>query len=348
MGLTVVTIVGIGVVATQNTGSASGTDTPTTLAYQPPAAPPAEVTSSSSVKHLLQITTTPALLKGHQAPINALAFSSDGAILASGSDDKTIRWWNPATKELEKTLPPLTSRVTQLAFSSDDRWFAALTGDETLHLYNGRTGKPRAVWSQELPYTSISFVPGQDRIVTTSAAGSELWDLRRGQRLQQLYVAGSSARVSDDGKILAGGANDGKLGIWNLAKPDVVSLHTDAPVLDIANAEKSDRMAVLLTDHSVQDWLINADVRQIEGRLPAGTGDEVTSFMTLAPNGQELALETKAGEVNVYWAKDLSNQFSLSRDVRANGAMCFSPDGTTLVTGDVNNDIQIWRIQLVG
>jgi WD40 repeat protein len=39
-------------------------------------------------------------LSGHTSDVGAVAFSSDGTVLASGSFDKTIRLWN-----LERTLP---------------------------------------------------------------------------------------------------------------------------------------------------------------------------------------------------------------------------------------------------
>ena len=40
-----------------------------------------------------------AVLKGHTAGVNSVAYSSDGRTLASGSDDRTIMLWDiPAGK----------------------------------------------------------------------------------------------------------------------------------------------------------------------------------------------------------------------------------------------------------
>ncbi|CAG8891581.1 unnamed protein product [Penicillium nalgiovense] len=43
-------------------------------------------------------------IDGHSSPVQSVAFSSDGRLLASGSDDNTIKLWDPATGTLKQTL----------------------------------------------------------------------------------------------------------------------------------------------------------------------------------------------------------------------------------------------------
>ncbi|MDE0324129.1 MAG: hypothetical protein OXN27_09430, partial [Candidatus Poribacteria bacterium] len=58
-------------------------------------------------------------LVGHTGRVTDLAFSPDGATLASGSGDRTIRLWDVATGTLRQILIGHTDRVTDLAFSPD-------------------------------------------------------------------------------------------------------------------------------------------------------------------------------------------------------------------------------------
>ena len=52
--------------------------------------------------------STPQLLKGHAAAVNAVAITPDGSLLISGSEDKTIRLWLLPTGKLLRNLIDLT------------------------------------------------------------------------------------------------------------------------------------------------------------------------------------------------------------------------------------------------
>ncbi|MGD1716469.1 serine/threonine protein kinase, partial [Dapis sp. BLCC M172] len=64
-------------------------------------------------------------LKGHSSSVYCLAFSLDGQLLASGSDDSTIKLWHPYTRELLHTLKGRSGSVYCLAFSLDGQLLAS-------------------------------------------------------------------------------------------------------------------------------------------------------------------------------------------------------------------------------
>jgi WD40 repeat protein len=121
-----------------------------------------------------------ATFTGHSQQINAVAFSHDGAILASGSSDTTIILWDLATHQKIKTMTGHTSRVHCLAFSPDGRTLASGGNDGTVRLWN---------------------LVIKEQVAVLEGHGSTIWDVA----------------FSPDGHTLASSSFDGTIKLWRAA-----------------------------------------------------------------------------------------------------------------------------------
>jgi WD40 repeat protein len=107
-----------------------------------------------NVARLYEVDTgTERHLAGHRDFVSGLAFSPDGATLATGSMDGTIGLWNTQTGAALATLPGHMQETTDVAFSPDGRTLASLGQNESLKLWHLPT--LREVVSENEPHAGI-------------------------------------------------------------------------------------------------------------------------------------------------------------------------------------------------
>jgi formylglycine-generating enzyme required for sulfatase activity len=128
---------------------------------------------------------TATTLTGHTATIMSVAFSSDGKMLASGSEDRTIKLWDVATGKNTATLRQDFGKINYVAFSPDGKTLASASGGKII---------------------GSAFTEGDTTV--------RLWDLATGNSTVVLRGRPKGFRVvafSPDGKTLASGNLDGPI-----------------------------------------------------------------------------------------------------------------------------------------
>ena len=120
------------------------------------------------------------VLYGHTGHIRSLAFSLDGTLLVSGSDDKTVKLWDVQTGGVVRTLGDDTSLVLAVSISPDGATIASGTRDGGIHLWDVRTGKCHSIDTRQGGAVSaVSFSPIDSRRLISLSGYTTIrqWDV---------------------------------------------------------------------------------------------------------------------------------------------------------------------------
>ncbi|MBN2434850.1 MAG: hypothetical protein JXK07_06245, partial [Spirochaetes bacterium] len=72
------------------------------------------------------------LQNGHSSSVESVSFSFDGKMLASGSEDQTVKFWDVSSGNLIRSLEGHSSYVTSVSISFDDKTLASGSWDKTV------------------------------------------------------------------------------------------------------------------------------------------------------------------------------------------------------------------------
>jgi roadblock/LC7 domain-containing protein len=230
-------------------------------------------------------------LGGHQSNTSAVAYSPDGALIASvGSVANTtaevdtnnaILLWDVATVKQQSALGGHTARVNALDFSPDNALLLSVSGegnaqthDNTVRLWNVAAGTQAALLEgHSAPVRDAEFSPDGALIASASIDGQViLWDAATHEQSKELQASGApiiALAFSPDGKLLAtaGGdpnveTSDFSIQIWNLESGEVIATlvgHTGA----VGSLDFTPDGSVLVSvseDHSIRFWGVTDSV----------------------------------------------------------------------------------------
>jgi WD40 repeat protein len=108
--------------------------------------------------------------EGHTNGVKAVAFSHDGSLIASASDDGTVRLWNPSTGREVRTLKGHTGLANAVAFSDDGSLLASTSWDRTVRLWNPSTGQEVQKFENVLATETIRFTIDNKTLLTNRGA----------------------------------------------------------------------------------------------------------------------------------------------------------------------------------
>jgi len=300
-------------------------------------------------------------LAGHDGPVRCVAFSPNGQLVLSGSDDNSLRVWDASDGASVQTLRGHGSAVHSCTFSPDGQNILA-GDDDRVFVWNlagyeeSRVLHSTVFRGHEDAVLSARFSPdGQKVVLASRDRTASLWNAATGKALQKFQEGHdflvSSAQYFPNGKWIATGAGDNTVRIWNAtAGTELVAFAPTGRIGTLAISPDNRWIATGSAGNDVQIWAAPsgqaavkpAALDALEKPIAQLTGHQaVVSALAFSLDGQWLASGDDIGRVRVW--RRANNFWTFVHEHRGHSAgititaVCFTPNGQRLITASGDN-----------
>ncbi len=289
---------------------------------------------------------------GHAEYVRSVAFSPDGKLFASGSNDNTVKIWDVASRRELRTLTGHSDHVLAIRFSTDGSLLASLGYDKTVRIWDVMTGESRVTINADNgEFAAMCLTPDAKTIITanhtySSGGGDNLirfWDLASG-KAARTFDPGESVSalaISRDGRTLISGGVEGAVKLWDvssLKERATLTGHTETvQALDIS--PDGSQLASGGNDNAARLW-------DLAGGKPSRVlkhRAQVTS-LAFSPDGRTLATGSWDHAAHLW---DVSKGVEMRVLIGHNDivwGIAFAPDGQTLASSSADKALKIWDL----
>lgn len=283
-------------------------------------------------------------LTGHSNSISSLAFSPDGEILASASNDNTIKLWQVGIGKEIRTLTGHSNYVSSLAISLDGLVLVSGSLDKVIKLWQLATGTLLRNLTNEYAVFCVALSPDGLMLASGISNFTTLWQIGTGQGIRTF--TGHSGRVnsvifSPDGENLISSSHDASIKLWQLSTGNqLLNLTGHSQVVtSLAISPDGQILASGSGDSTIKLWDVNTwqEMRILTGHYHA------VNSVAFSPDSQTIASASADNTIKIWQLSTGKTLRTLIGHSAAINFVVFSPDGETIASASNDGTIQIWK-----
>ncbi|KAF2474193.1 vegetative incompatibility protein HET-E-1, partial [Lindgomyces ingoldianus] len=284
-------------------------------------------------------------LNGHSSSVMAMAFSLDSQLVASASDDYTVRLWEAATGTCRSVLEGHSASVEAVAFSPDGQLVASASNDDTVRLWEAVTGACRSVLEGHSRWvTAVAFSPDGQLVASASYDKTvRLWDVATGACCNVLEGHSDTiteVTLSPDGQLVASASDDKTVRLWEAATGTCCSVLEGHFGWVMAVAFSPDgQLVASASDETVRLW--EAATGTCRSVLE-GHSDTIMA-VAFSPDGRLVASASDDKTVRLWEATTGTCRSVLEGHFGWVRTVAFSPDGQLVASASNDKTVRLWE-----
>lgn len=283
-------------------------------------------------------------LEGHNDAVRSVTFSPNGKIIATASEDNTVRLWNINGKEIRRFIDN-NQMFRNVKFSPDNKIIAAISANNTIKIWQINGEKLITLKGQDnqdnfmnslcfIPDSKILAAPSQDNTIQLwSIDGQEIKTLK-GHKFPIWSIScslNSKNIITADlgGFIIIWSANGERIKTWKAGNQSI---------FDISFSPDGKTIVTAGGDTTIKLW--NLDGKELK---TIGKHDNYVTSVSFSSDGQTIISGSADNTVKL-WSIEGKELKTLKGHNNSVFSVSFNPDHKIIASASADNTVKLWNL----
>ena len=288
-----------------------------------------------------------AVLQGLVDPVETIAFSRNGKLLAQGQHN-TATLWDLKSGIGSSEVGPQEGELLSLAFGADSKLLAAAGTRLKLWDASQRVESLSPTTGHEA-FSAVALSPDGKYLAAIDVEGLSVWNLNTGARQRQsIHALGfaDSVAFSPDSQLIAAGDDDGVIYLCEPATAKTIRVITGSlgAIASITFSPDGKTIAAGTWFGSFFPMVNLFDVATGKERLRFSKHTGTVNSVAFSPDGKLIASASNDATTRVWEAATGRELFVLRNGPMAITTIKFSADGKILASGGKDAQVKLWEV----